>query len=294
MPEGFAGFQTQLSETFNKNRSQNDSLLEAFLDGNGRLAFRFVDESGNVTAQPRVTTPGFVRPSLGITPSTTPTTPSISNGVASPTASANLITNFGDGSEAGFGSTGGLASNEVGFSARPAGPPSGITENIGLAVSALPGPLGLGFSLATQLQRRRASVVPIGTQTLRQAMRSEAEMNAEARAGITPGPGTEAGTLTDPGVAGVTGNTESTNSLDSMTGLGTEAGSLSDPGVAGVTGSGEPGGGSAGGGEAGAGPGTGPGGGEPGGVGPPGGEGPGGGPGASEGPGPGAPGPGEF
>ncbi len=73
------GFQTQLSETANKRKAPGDPLLEAFLDPNGRLAFRFIGEGGTPVAQPRVTTPGFVPPSLGITPpaSATPTPPSI-------------------------------------------------------------------------------------------------------------------------------------------------------------------------------------------------------------------------
>jgi len=94
MPEGFAGFQTQLSETFNKRRDAGDNLLEAFLDANGRLAFRFVDEGGNAISQPRVTTPGFVRPALGITPPTLPS-PGTSGGLASPTTSGGLITDPG-------------------------------------------------------------------------------------------------------------------------------------------------------------------------------------------------------
>lgn len=59
------GFQTQLSETFNKRRQDTAPLLEAFLDASGRMAFRYVGEGGEPIAQPRVTTPGFVPSSLG-------------------------------------------------------------------------------------------------------------------------------------------------------------------------------------------------------------------------------------
>lgn len=96
MPEGF---QTQLSETVNKQRREGAPLLEAYLDASGRLAFRFTDEGGIPVAQPRVTTPGFVPPSLGITPP--------SSGLAStqpritPQASDVLSGTIGDRGQAG-------------------------------------------------------------------------------------------------------------------------------------------------------------------------------------------------
>jgi len=249
MPQGFAdsGFQTQLSETFNKQAQKGDSLLEAYLDANGRLAFRFVDSSGNIIGQPRVTTPGFVPPSLGTgttsfpSPSPSPS-PSTTSGGFSATASGNLISDLQGGADAGGG--GGFTSptdqlDQVGFSARPPGPPSETTTNVRRVVSVVPG-IGTALGLATQVQKRRASVVPVGLQTLREAMADESSLNR----GLAP-----LGSLSGLDAA-VVGNRASVDSLDSTSSRGTTIGGhVGARGTTSTSGLGEPGvslGGSAG------------------------------------------------
>jgi hypothetical protein len=200
------GFQTQLSETFNKQRREDQPLLEAFLDANGRLAFRFVDAGGNAIAQPRVTTPGFVPSSLGITPPLLPgTTPP--NGLA--TASENLVIDSG-----GAAGGGGDPENEGqtgGFGARAPGPPSQTTTNIGRVAIGVPA-VGTAMTIARNLQRHFTSVVPVGNLTQKEAQQLADSIDASL----------ESGTLSaSRAQAARQANKRSRASLDSMSNSGT-------------------------------------------------------------------------
>lgn len=158
---GFAGFQTQLSTTANKRRDEEAPLLEAFLDANGRLAYRFVDKDGNVVAQPKVTTPGFVHPVTGgITPpigGPGGTTPSI-------TPQASGVLTGGVGATGDRGQAGELR-GDIGMGApRIQTAPMTRTQR-GLA-SMLAGPFGVPISLGLQgLQSLGAGVVGGGSPT---------------------------------------------------------------------------------------------------------------------------------
>ena len=131
MPEGF---QTQLSETFNKQRREGAPLLEAYLDASGRMAFRFANEGGDPVAQPRVTTPGFVPPSSGL-PASTPSPSSTSN--VTPQASGVLTGGVNDKIEGVGGAGETVGDSDRGFVGFQSQPLSGTQR--GLA-SALAGP----------------------------------------------------------------------------------------------------------------------------------------------------------
>lgn len=251
MPEGFAGFQTQLSETFNKGRDKNDSLLEAFLDANGRLAFRFVDPGGSVISQPKVTTPGFIPSSLGAAPSTFPgtATPSISNGLASPTASGRLINDTGGGAPGGTGpgglgdtsgsGTGGFglantavsseASNIAGQIARGLTPFSGIATKALSQISNQPvveGPLvGMVSMSLSEAQAAAAKASKAGLGPL-SGLDQSVVSNARSVAGLSGMSGTGTSGAASAGSGGTAGDASS------------DAGGGTGPGGTGGTGGG--------------------------------------------------------
>lgn len=208
------GFQTQLSKTFNKQVQEDAPLLEAYLDANGRLAFRFVDSSGNITAQPRVTTPGFVPPSLGITPSTSVTAPSLSS-----TASEGLVnrpSTFGAASEAEGGAGG------TGPEAQAPAPP-----NIG-NISALQG-------IKNALSFTNPITAMIG---LTQAIQNKKDLTVKGFVGDTLGLSTGSVSPTrGPDIRGeISTNIRSRSSLDGMSNSGS-----SGTGTSGETGAADPG-----------------------------------------------------
>ncbi len=144
MPEGF---QTQLSETFNKQKEADAPLLEAFMDAHGRLAFRFVGEGGVPIAQPRVTTPGFAAtppsleatpPSISTTKRLTPQASIIAPGLAGGGQAGGVAT--GLAREGGFGTTADDASDVPSLQTAPAS-----RTALGV-IGAVP-----GFGLATGL-----------------------------------------------------------------------------------------------------------------------------------------------
>ena len=264
MPEGFAGFQTPLSESFNKARQEDDPFLEAFLDPNGRLAFRKIDTGGNILPQPKVTTPGFVPPSLntpGVAPSTT--TPLASG---SSTASENLVnrpTTQGASSE-GPGQT--QESQSFSGNVIGQGPLSDIDKGLlsGLTALGLPSVVGL-TSLADRLNLTAViediDRAPLpGTVAFAQMIekRRAAETESRAKRGLQGVESEETGfSADDPGRGfglqgretettgfsaddvGQLSNDRSRETLDSMSPTGTDSGPGGDTGRGGGTNAGD-------------------------------------------------------
>ena len=245
------GFQTQLSETFNKRVGEGQPRLEGFLTtGDRRLAFRLVNPDGSVVPQPRVTS-GFTPRQQGRSTSGTDFKDLIGvNKPISSTASEELINvgrfldpsntggfaaSEGEGGPGGAGPESSEGFDTVGFSARAAGPLSRANRNVARTFSQFPA-VGTALSISGKLQERFPSVVPnaLSPLTLREAMAEAREMSATT-VSPTRGPDIRGGLASvsptrGPDIRGAITNIRSTASLDGMSSSGTSSTQQQGPG----------------------------------------------------------------